>query len=358
VNAVAEVIFGLLMSLLALRFKHKSLLLTGLSLVAISATGSFLAPTLDLLLFFSFLEGSGSIIFIIVAFTLIGDLLPLDKKAKAVSWIIAAGYVFSFVGTPLINIFANFGGWRYAFSLLVLPVSVAALILALYGVPSTKVKTRLPTVDKQTYLNNFKQTFLNKSVASCLIGGLFFTGASIGIFAIAFYRQHFLISRDESVLILLAVNLLAIIGSFIPSQLSRRANAKTLTSISFLGNGICSILLFLSSSLWVALIFNFLATIFITMATSSYHCLVLEQVPQSRGTTMSLFRASTGMGCIVAPALAGSLLVLFSSESLITGYLAVGAGLGALNIIAACILYLFTKEQQNDYQQQSSVAVF
>jgi MFS family permease len=90
-----------------------------------------------------------------------------------------------------------------------------------------------------------------------------------------------------------------------------------------------------------------MATVFITVAISSYHCMVLEQVPQSRGTTMSLFRAAIGIGCSIAPAIAGGLLILFSSVSIRAGFLAVGVSLCLLNVIAACILYLFTKEHQN-----------
>ncbi|NLE03465.1 MAG: MFS transporter, partial [Crenarchaeota archaeon] len=73
INAIGEVAFGLFMGYLALRFKHKSLLLIGLSMVMISAVGSFLAPSLNMLLFFSFFEGAGSIMFTIIAFTLVGE---------------------------------------------------------------------------------------------------------------------------------------------------------------------------------------------------------------------------------------------------------------------------------------------
>ncbi|MGF3522049.1 MAG: MFS transporter [Candidatus Bathyarchaeia archaeon] len=156
--------------------------------------------------------------------------------------------------------------------------------------------------------------------------------------------MQFLISRTESVYILLMVALLAVLGSFIPAKLKHKISSKSLTVISIFGNGICSALLFLAPSLWIALFFNFSATVFITVATSAYHCLILEQVPRSRGITMSLFRTATGTGCIVAPALAGILLVTFSPISLQTSYIAAGVGLCILNMISACILHFFSKE--------------
>ncbi len=343
VNAAAEVVLGLLMSFLAVRFRHKNLLLVGLSLVAVSAVGSFLAPTLSLMLFFSFIEGSGSIMVAVTSFTLIGDSLPLDKKAKAVSWLVAAGYLFSFIGTPLISFFADIGSWRYAFSLLVLPVSIGGIFLVILGVPSSKIKLQQSALSIRAYLNMLKQTFLNKSVASCLLGGLFFTGSAFGVFAIAFYRQHYLISRTDSVYILLVVAFLAIVGSLIAGQIGNRFSSKSLTVASVLGSGVFSSLVFFVPCLWIALVFNFLATVCITMATSAYHCLVLEQVPHSRSTTMSLYRVFSGTGCIIAPALAGGLLASFASSSIVTSYLAVGIGFGAMNIFAACLLYFFTK---------------
>jgi predicted MFS family arabinose efflux permease len=197
VNAVAEVIFSLFMGFLAVRFKHKSLLLLGALLVAISAVGSFLTFSLDMLLFFFFIEGIGTAIVTIMAFTLIGDLLPLNKKVKAVSWVVTAGFVSTLVGTPLINFVAGVGGWRYAFLLLVLPVSIVGIVLALFGIPSSKSNPQQPaTVDKETFIRTVKKVFVNKSAVSCLVSSLFFTGIGNALFVVAFFRQHFLLSMD------------------------------------------------------------------------------------------------------------------------------------------------------------------
>jgi len=46
INSVFEVVAAAVLSLLAIRFRHKSLLLIGVGLVLVSAIGSFFAPTL------------------------------------------------------------------------------------------------------------------------------------------------------------------------------------------------------------------------------------------------------------------------------------------------------------------------
>src|SRR3990172_2210472 len=71
-NAAAIVAFAILLSILAIRFKHKPLFLLGVIFVVISTVGSFLAPTLLSLQFFYAMEGGGSIMVWIMAATLIG----------------------------------------------------------------------------------------------------------------------------------------------------------------------------------------------------------------------------------------------------------------------------------------------
>jgi MFS transporter, DHA1 family, inner membrane transport protein len=344
-NAIAEVVFGVLMGFLVMRFRHKSLLLVGVLFVAFSSVGSFLAPTLSLMLVFSFLEGSGSIMVNIMAFTLIGDSLPLNKKSNAVSWVLASGYVFSFVGTPMIDLFADMGSWREAFSLLVLPVSIVGLLLCLLAIPKRRSETSPKlAVDRVVYLKNFKEVFFCKSAVSCLIGGLLFTGTAFGVFAIAFYRHLFLISREDTVYILLVIYAIAIAGSLVAGRLGNRFSVKSLTVVSVFICGVSIICLFFAPNLWVALFFNFLCTWFIGVGTATYHCLALEQIPNCRGTMISLYRVFTGVGSIIAPAVGGALLVVFSSVSAEAGYEAVGVGIGALSIAAAFILHFLAKD--------------
>ena len=170
------------MSVLAIRFGHKSLLMTGILLQIISATGAFLAPTFLWLLAFFALEGVGSVLSGVAFVTLIGDFLPQNRKAKAVSYIAAALSLATFAGTRLIPIAAGLGTWRYSYLLLGLPFAVAALAVSHFGIPSRSHEHK-PEVSRKEYLRSFKHVFLNKSAAACLVASLFFTG-TIGLFAI------------------------------------------------------------------------------------------------------------------------------------------------------------------------------
>ena len=135
ISNAAEVVLAFVMSVLAIRFRHKSLLLLGAVLVVLSNVGSFFAPDLATFQVFFALEGAGSVVVSILAITLIGDTLPFSKKARAVSWFSAGGYLAVVVGLPSLLLVSNVAGWRSTFLLFGLPVSIAGLILAQVSIP-------------------------------------------------------------------------------------------------------------------------------------------------------------------------------------------------------------------------------
>ncbi len=339
VNALAEIIFCLIIGLLATRFKHRSLLLAGTSLIIISAVGNSIASSFEMMLFFFLIEGTGSVIVAIMAFTLVGDLVALNKKAKVVSWITAAGYLTIFVGTPLITYIVGFGSWRYAFLLIVLPVSIAALALVFLGVPSIKSGSQKSRICKEIDFNNFKQIFSNKSALKCLFGNLFFTGPSSAIFIVAFFRQQFSLSSEGIVYITLIAILIIVLGCIFAGRIANKSGVKPLAVIGSIVSGIFMLSVFFAQNLWFALAFDFLNVWFSGMAMSACNCLALDQVPKSRSTMMSLSRLFGSLSSFMVAAVGGTLLVLFSSQSLGLGYQAVGIMFGATHIIAGILFF-------------------
>jgi predicted MFS family arabinose efflux permease len=343
-NCLGELILGLIMGFLVLRLRHKLLLKSGLIIVTLSAVGSYLAPTFLVFLLFSFIEGVGSIIVNIMAFTLIGDSFKLipNTKIQAVSWIVASTFLFSFIGNPLTNFFTQFGGWRSVYLYLVLPISILGLALVLLC-PSTKFDSARP-LKKELSLEKIKKSF-SKPVAACLIGWLFFAASSsVGILAIAFYRQHFSLSTDNAVLVMLAVSTVAFTGSFLVGRLGK-TRIKSLTIVAITGTGLSTALLFLSPSLSLALVFNLFTAFFIGITNSAYNCLTLDQIPELQGTMLSFCRLFFSVGNIIFPALAGYLLVLFSPISVLVSYQVVGVVLGSAIVFGASILLAFAKEK-------------
>jgi predicted MFS family arabinose efflux permease len=342
IGFAAAVASGVAMSVLAIRFGHKSLLLTGIALQVVSAAGAFIAPTFLWMQVFFAMEGVGSVISGIAFITLIGDFVPQNRKAKAVSYITAAVFLASFLGAPLISAVADLGTWRYAYLLLGLPFATAALAVSFFGIPSISHEHK-PVIDRAKYVRSFKHVFLNKSAAACLIAGLFFTGI-IGLFAINFFRQQFwselplsLQAQYASYVAMVSTSLFAV-GSLVAGRLANRFGVKTLTVVGALGDGVFIALLFLSPNLWMALAFNWLHVWFATTAGTALSCLALDQVPEARGTMMSMKSVFGNIGNTVGPAVGGSLLVLAS-------YPALGFVLGGMSMIASSIILFLAKDQ-------------
>ena len=341
IGFAAAVVAGVATSILAIRFGHKSLLMSGILLQVISATGAFLAPTFVWLLAFFALEGVGSVLSSIAFITLIGDFVPQQRKAKAVSYVAAVSYLAFFVGARVVPVVADLGTWRYAYLLLALPFAVAALAVSFFRIPSASHEHK-PEVSRKEYVRSFKHIFLNKSATACLVACLFFSGA-IGLFAINFLRQQFWsdLSLPQQVqyasYVAMVSTLLFAAGSLVAGRLANRFGAKTLTLVGTLGDGIFILLLFLAPNLWLAIAFNWLHVWFAATALTALACLALDQVSEARGTMMSLKSVFGNIGNTIAPAIGGALLVWSS-------YQALGFMLGAMSIVAFAIVLLVSKE--------------
>ena len=337
VNSAAEAVFAVLMGFLAVRFRHKPLFLVGILLVAVSAVGNFLAPTFIVMQVFFAVEGIGSVIVAITGLALIGDMLPSDKKAKVVSYALSAVFFGGIVGAPIIGLVTSFGGWRYSFLLYALPVSVVCLVMAFFGIPSVPRKQQVAT-RKENYIGSFKQVLLNKSAFSCLVSQLLSVTQIVGIYAVAFFQGQFLVPISSAVYIVMGSASFMIVGSLVAGRSVNRFGRKRMTIVGSTLDGVFLIGVFLVPNLWAALAFNFVHVLFGAMAISAFNCLALDQVPQSRGTMMSLTSVFGKIGNTIAAAVGGLVLVLFSSFQLL------GLVFGAMTIGTAAILSFLTKD--------------
>lgn len=285
------------------------------------------------------MEGIGSVLVGVMSLTLFGDLLPPKKRANAVSYLVATAYVMGLIGIPWSGLIAKVAGWRSVFILQMLPLSLAGLILAFFAVPSKshestgKAKIASP-------IESFKQILTDKSAIACLVSRvLSIGGPGRAIFGVALYRQRFSMPRDFSVALATAVTAFHTVGSLVAGPLANKFGAKPVAVACKMLAGISTIIFFLMPNLWGALVFNFLQVGFASLVGPSQTSLALSQVPKSRGSMMSLFRANLSLARTIATAVGGALLVLTSGF-----YGAVGLALGGMSLAASVILLLFAKD--------------
>jgi len=332
ISSIASMIVGLLMSVLSVRFNHKSLLLAGASIITMGILGCFLSPSFTYMQIFYPLDGVGSIIAMSMAYALIGRFLPLEKRSKVIGWTQAAASLTHIIGGPLSSLIAGATGWRSVLFLFFLPVSVIGLILAYTNIPSAPIKQKM-TIGKKAYLSSLKSVFLNKSAVASLVCVVFyFFSFTWGVYAITFYREHFSVPLEYASIIVVVNTSVAVLGSIIGGRLVNRVGRKRLTILSLVSASVLISIFVFMPFMWIAWPLDILSIFLRGVGGVAWTSLCLEQVPKARGTMMSLINACGSLGSALGLALSGSVLDNF-------GYLVLGPVLGAFGIAAGVLNY-------------------
>jgi predicted MFS family arabinose efflux permease len=341
VNHAGEFISALLIGALVVRFNYKSLILAGILLVSISAIGGFLAPDFVTMQIFLALEGLGTGMFIPMSRTVIGDAFAStpQRRTKMMSYLMATLMGAALISLPWSGFLANVAGWRSNFVLQMLPIAIVGFALALLTVPS-KLRRQAPAVEKASIVDSFRRVLKDKSATACLVSQILAAAAALfPMFAAAFYRERFSASLDFTVLVTIVALAILIVGSLVTGRLVNRFGAKPVTVWGTILCGIFMTMLFLMPSLLSSVVFNFLTAWFAAIGLTAYVCLAVSQVPESRGTMMSLNSVVEGVGSTIGPAVGGALLVLTLGF-----YGAVGLAFGGMFIVSAIIRFFWTKE--------------
>jgi DHA1 family inner membrane transport protein len=338
ISAVASIFVGLLMGVLSVRFSHKSLLLAGSVIIIIGVLGCFLAPNFAFLLVFFPLDGVGSVIVMAMGAALIGKFLPLEKRSKALGWMVASSTLAFVIGSPLASFIAGAGSWRSVLLWFFLPVSVAGLVLVYFNVPSPTSRQQV-AIGKGIYLSSFKQVLISRSATACLASqALFYVSQTgWGLFAMTFYRTRFSVPLEYASLILLFMTLSMALGAVVGGRLVNRFGRKHLTILSF---GLASILIIIfvyMPYLWIVLPLDLASTCLRGMGFAAASSLNLEQVPQSRGTMMSLSGMFGSLGSVIGVTIAGRVLDQY-------GFLVLTPILGAFGVVSVFVIYFLVKD--------------
>ncbi len=337
ISKIAAVATGLLMGVLSVRFRHKLLLLIGSSLIIVGSLGCFLAPSFDLMRLFYPLDGVGSVIVIAMALALIGECLPLEKRAKAVSYVVAGGALAFVIGGPAFSAITGIGGWRAVFGWYILPVSVASFLLVFLFAPSTPTSEK-KQVNKRAYVNSFKQVLLTKSAFFCLVGTLLFLGhRTWSVFAMTFYRTRFSVPLNQIGLILTAVTLCVVLGSIVGGRLVNKYGRKRLVVLTNVARGAILVAMVYIPVFWVVLGIDLFHTFFGAITSTAQDSLNLEQAPVSRGTMMSIASVFGSLGMALGTALGGPIL-----DQL--GFQALGLTFASMGIAAGLIVHFLAKD--------------
>jgi predicted MFS family arabinose efflux permease len=342
--AIASVTIALLLAGFGARFRYKSLVMMGLLLVAACNIGLFLAPTFPIAQLIVPLNGIGSVMIVVTAQTFIGNSYPLDKKAKAIGWVAAAGTLATAVGSPIIGFITGVGGWRSVFIWFMLPVAVVSLIFVFLVFPHN-LPEPLPKTKKEPFMKGLKQVLTNKSAVACLVSAFLGSAFVFGsmVFEVTFLRQIFSASPGFAALIgPLAGTAIITVGAIIGGYVVNRVGRKRLTVVAIFFSGLLLMLSYLTQNLNIHIALRWTAAIFIGITVASASNLLLEQVPRFRGTAMSLNSAFSGLGTAVGITISGAELNLFVNP--IIGFQALGLTIGTLAFAGAFVNLFFARD--------------
>ena len=336
VGSISGVVLGLLMAVLSVRYNHKLFLLIGLACTSIATLGYYFAPNFNVLLAANIGVGAGIAMVTAMAYSIIGDVYPLEKRGKAIGVMVAAITLSYLVGGPATGLIATFGDWRTATILLSLPFSLVSLTLAAIVIPN-RLRTA-HSLEKEPFLLGCKQAFSNLStIAALSVTMLMLCEGAIAYYSVSFFREQFGMTVAWGSTFVLVGSLVGAIGGFVAGLLVNRMGRKRLGTVACIVAGVLTLVFMFMPTAELSAAFSILRYWFAAMTLSAGGSLIIEQLPKFRSTMMSLNTAFMNVGMLLSSLIAGVMLNSY-------GYQAVGLVLGSLGILGAVVWIALVKD--------------
>ena len=333
-SSALGIIFALSMGILSIRIKHKTLLTMGLIVYVISAVTCGFAPNFTIMLVVYALNGLGSAFVSPMVSTLVGELLPVEKRTNVLGYTVAGMSFFYLIGSLSISYIAQLAGWRWVFLGLVFPLSALGLILTLKVIPSRGLSST--TRGSSDVKAGFKAILSNKSAIACVIGTTL-GGAAWNfmlIYGASFWRQRYQVSIGFISIATIFTSFGYMLGSLLAGRFVIKISRKPVVVLTALLVGLATIVMTFAPTIWVSFVLGIIASFCAGMMITARSSLMLEQIPSFRGTMMSVRTAATGLGQLICASFGGFLLLQY-------GYNALGVGLGIAGILSAFTFYKF-----------------
>ena len=290
---------------LSIKFKPRTLLLSGITLITISALGCSIAPNYISMLIFYSLSGLGASMVTPMIMTIIGEKIAEEKQSGTIGLIMASTPMLSTVAGLSIA-FVLGRGWQTAFQVYVFPIILLSLILAYIALPK-KHSSESSQPRKTGIREGFSKIVGHRSALACLLGTTFSMIAWGGIiwYMVSFYQQTYGVSTATVGVIWSANTFIYVVGSLMCGKIVPKIGVKRMTSISSLFIGL-SIAVFTNvPNYYLAIGFGLLMPLFASFWSASSNTLSLRQVPEYRGVMMSLNSGASLLGRALGSAIGG-----------------------------------------------------
>jgi predicted MFS family arabinose efflux permease len=242
------------------------------------------------------------------------------------------------IGAVIIGYVAELFGWRLAFLGYAFPLFLLSLIISIYSLPSKIGGDHQREGDKD-YLDGFKAIRENKSAIASLIVVVLANASwqSVLLYSTAFIRTRYGLSSGSASVMLLIGATLFTIGAIMGGRALNRVGRKKLSVITATIAGIFTMFFAIMPTFWLTQLFIWLSCWFVGMRVTAFTTLELEQVPEFKGTMMSVDSAFSSLGSALGSIIGGAAIQL-------SGYGLMSLTLGALHVIASIVILRFVKD--------------
>jgi len=337
VSSVVAVLFALLMGILSVKYNHKKLILVGLLSYNISTLGCGLSPNYTTMLLLFSLSGIGGAMVLPMTMTIVTDLYSPEKRGSVLGYLMASISISFIIGAVIIGYVAELFGWRVAFLGYAFPLFFLSLVLSIYSLPSKIGRDQ--KIEESDYLIGFKAIRENKSAIASLVVVVLANASwqAILLYSTAYIRTRFDLSSGFASVMLLIGGTLFTIGAIAGGRVLNRFGRKKLAVITATISGIFTMCFANMPSFWLTQLFIWLSCWFVGMRVTAFTTLELEQVPEFRGTMMSVDSAFSSLGSAFGSILGGVALQF-------SGYGLMSLTLGTLHVLASIVILRFVKD--------------
>src|SRR4030042_335797 len=332
-----SILFAILMGILSIKYSHKSLLMYGLLLYVISAVACYFSTSLYMLLVLYALSGIATAMVNPMINTLIGGLVPPKKRTTVIGWTVA-GLALIYLAGSLSAGYISPWGWRMALVLVVAPLSMVTFVLCFIQLPDKKTESKAGT-SISTLLEGYRVLFRSRSAIGCILGTVLSlaTWNLYLVYGASYWRQVFMIPTSTTAMAMIFTSLSYTAGSLSAGRFTNKLGVRSTLLVITGVLGIITFFVFNAPSFWVsiglAVAASFVAGMMITVSSS----FSLEQIPQYRGTVMSLHSAAMNLGGTLSAAGGGLLLLAY-------GYGVYSIAMGVVGVAGALVFRVLTAE--------------
>ncbi len=332
--AAAAVPWALLapfMGLLSDRFGRRPVLAAGLALLGMTTLLSAVAWDYSSLLLFRVIGGVGGATTGPSIMSSAADYFPVDRRGRAMGWVLAAVSLATVVGVPLLAVAAAYAGWRWAFAALSLSLlALGAIILSTF--PRIK-----PPAFRRGYLSGFGSVLADGPTRLLLLANALERASftTVATYLAAFLMQSYGLRLDQVAPALSATAVGTLLGSAFGGRLADRTSHRQRVFSGFqILAAVTALPLFLTTpgiipTAMLGAVFG-LAN---SLARPSWMWLVSQAPESRRGATMGFTATTNQIGLMVGASAGGILLGL-------GGYQALGIQVSGASLAAAAICYL------------------